>query len=134
MFIGEGSLMGRRGWFYGALATGAISLGMCVPPAMASTADIIAPSDPNNPQVDSGWQAGTCTADPAPPAECSVATPPLFFEQAAGHPPKGFTQFIVKHEPPGETPIDELKTVRVDLPVGLSVNPGAVDQCLRDAG
>ncbi len=26
---------------------------------------------------------------------------------------------------PGRTPVDELKTVRVDLPVGLSVNPGA---------
>ncbi|HEX5374986.1 MAG TPA: hypothetical protein VFW48_02405, partial [Solirubrobacterales bacterium] len=60
---------------------------------------------------------------------CSVDTPAQFFEQAAGHPPVGFTQFIVKHEPPGETPVDELKTVRVDLPVGLSVNPGATPQC-----
>jgi hypothetical protein len=94
--------------------------------AQASTDDIIAPSDPNNPQVDSGWQAGTCTIDTP---ECNVSTPPQFFETAAGHPPVGFTQFIVKHEPPGQTPIDELKTVRVDLPVGLSVNPGATPQC-----
>jgi hypothetical protein len=121
--------MGRsvRIWLGSAVST--LALFVAVTPAWASTADIIAPSDPNNPQVDSGWQAGTCTADPPPPAECSVATPSLFFEQAAGHPPKGFTQFIVKHEPPGETPIDELKTVRVDLPVGLSVNPGATPQC-----
>jgi hypothetical protein len=94
--------------------------------AAASTADIIAPSDPNNPKADSGWQAGTCTVDTP---TCSVATPAQFFEQAAGHPPVGFTQFIVKHETPGETPVDELKTVRVDLPVGLSVNPGAAPQC-----
>ncbi len=33
------------------------------------------------------------------------------------------------HEAPGETPVDELKTVRVDLPVGLSVNPGATVRC-----
>ena len=101
--------------------------------AQASTDDIIAPSDPNDPQADSGWQAGTCTVDTP---TCSVDTPAQFFEQAAGHPPVGFTQFIVKHtteEPlPGvklETPVDELKTVHVDLPVGLSVNPGATPQC-----
>jgi hypothetical protein len=100
--------------------------------AQASTQGIIAPSDPDNPTADSGWQAGTCTKDSPP---CSVDTPLQFFEQAAGHPPKGFTQFIVKHtteEVLGkklETPVDELKSVRVDLPVGLSVNPGATPQC-----
>jgi len=100
--------------------------------ARASTADIIAPSDPDNPKADSGWQAGTCVKDTP---TCSVATPGQFFEQAAGHPPVGFTQFIVAHtteEVLGkklEKPIDELKTVRVDLPVGLSVNPGATPQC-----
>src|SRR5580765_7391568 len=65
--------------------------------ARANTAGIIAPSDPDNPKADSGWQAGTCTKDTP---TCSVDTPEQFFEQAAGHPPKGFTQFIVKHEPP----------------------------------
>jgi hypothetical protein len=102
-----------------------LSLGAAA--ARASTGDIIAPSDPNNPEVNSGWQAGTCREDTP---TCSVESPKAqFFEQAAGHPPVGFTQFIVKHEPPGETPVDELKTVRVDLPVGLSVNPGATEQC-----
>jgi hypothetical protein len=113
----------RRGW---TAVAAAIFLLTSATMAQADTAGIIAPSDPDNPKADSGWQAGTCTKDTP---TCSVATPEQFFEQAAGHPPKGFTQFIVKHEPPGETPIDELKTVRVDLPVGLSVNPGATPQC-----
>ena len=44
----------------------------------------------------------------------------------------GFTQFIVKHTTeagPLEKPVGEVKTVRVDLPVGLSVNPGATERC-----
>ncbi|MCW2987150.1 MAG: hypothetical protein JWM24_88, partial [Solirubrobacterales bacterium] len=112
---------------------------IAAPLAQAKTEDIIAPSDPQNPQVDSGWQAGTCkTEPPEPGAEiCSVATPDQFFKKAAGHPKWGFTQFIVKHttEPgpiPGEKlekPAGEVATIRVDLPVGLSVNPGATEQC-----
>jgi hypothetical protein len=87
--------------------------------------------------VDSGWQAGTCKAEPPEVATtCSVATKPQFFETAAGHPRWGFTQFIVKHTtstvPPLETPVGEVKTVQVDLPVGLSVNPGATDQCKQE--
>lgn len=123
--------MGRRAGISAAATAVAVTAGLMASVAGASTADIIAPSDPNNPKVDSGWQAGTCTADPPPPGQCSVATPPLFFETAAGHPPKGFTQFIVKHTTEAilEKPVGELKTVRVDLPVGLSVNPGALKQC-----
>jgi len=103
-------------------------------PAFASTASIIAPSDPHDPQVDSGWQAGTCNAEPPElgAATCSVATPKQFFERAAAHPNWGFTQFIVAHKAPGETPVGELKDVRVDLPVGLSVNPGATGRCPLD--
>jgi hypothetical protein len=105
--------------------------------SLAATQDIIAPSDPLNPAVDSGWQAGTCKEEPPESAElCSVATPDQFFKTAAGHPKWGFTQFIVKHtteEPvPGtklEKPVDEVATIRVDLPVGLSVNPGAAERC-----
>lgn len=106
------------------------------PSASASTEGIIAPSDPDAPTVDSGWQAGTCTEEPPESAQvCSVATPSQFFEQASGHPNWGFTQFIVKHttEVVGpltlEKPVGEVKTVRVDLPVGLSVNPGATPRC-----
>jgi hypothetical protein len=80
-----------------------------------------------------GWQAGTCSADP-----CSAETPGLFFKQAAGHPQKGFTQIIVRHEPgllPGsKVPVGNLKTVLVDLPAGLSVNPQATPQCQLAAG
>jgi hypothetical protein len=98
--------------------------------AQANTDGIIAPSDPQNPTANSGWQAGTCKIDTP---TCSVDTAPQFFEQAAGHPPVGFTQFIVEHTTttPGviEKPVGELKTVRVDLPVGLSVNPGATPRC-----
>jgi len=96
-------------------------------PALADTGDIIAPSEKEHPAVDSGWQAGTCKAEP-----CSIATPDLFFETAGAHPNFGFTQFIIKHGPPPmEAPVGELKTVRVDLPVGLSVNPGATPRCTR---
>jgi hypothetical protein len=134
MVFGKGASMGcragERGLFAVLVATFAtFVLVLGASAARASTDDIIAPSDPNAPKVDSGWQAGTCKTDPPEPGQCSVDTPPLFFETAAGHPPKGFTQFIVEHKPPGQTPIDELKTVHVDLPVGLSVNPGATPQC-----
>ncbi|MBK5219479.1 MAG: hypothetical protein JJE35_06815 [Thermoleophilia bacterium] len=96
--------------------------------ATASTKDVIAPSDPHAPTAKSGWQAGTCIKDTP---TCSVDTPTQFFEQAAGHPQIGFTQFIVAHTTVGplETPTAELKTVRVELPIGLSVNPGATARC-----
>ncbi len=99
--------------------------------AVADTAGIIAPSDPTHPSKSSGWQAGTCKAEPpeAGASLCSIATPEQFFDTAGAHPNWGFTQFIIKHNAPGETPVDELKTVRVDLPVGLSVNPGATERC-----
>jgi hypothetical protein len=95
--------------------------------ARADTGDIIAPQN-SPPTAADGWQAGTCSAEP-----CSPETEPFFFTQAAGHPPFGFTQFIVKHTTttPGvvETPVGTLKDLRVDLPVGLSVNPQATPQC-----
>ncbi len=57
-----------------------------------------------------------------------------FFEEARAHPNFGFTQFIVAHErgpgiPGTEQPTNELEYVRVELPVGLSVNPGAAGRC-----
>ncbi|HVV89589.1 MAG TPA: hypothetical protein VHB53_03755, partial [Solirubrobacterales bacterium] len=99
------------------------------------TASVIAPSNPHEPKVDSGWQAGTCRQEPAitdPTASdfCNVESDPttFFFEEAAAHPNFGFTQFIVAHEPSGQ-PTNELEWVRVELPVGLSVNPGATERC-----
>jgi hypothetical protein len=118
----------RPGWI---AAAGAIALGVLwltlAPPALASTGDIIAPQHPPLYTPQDGWQAGTCKTDA--PTTCSVATPDQFFERAAAHPPVGFTQFIVKTKAPGETPVGELETVHVDLPVGLSVNPGATVRC-----
>jgi hypothetical protein len=101
--------------------------------AQSASAEIIAPQ--NHPQsATDGWQAGTCVKDTP---TCSVETPSQFFEQAAGHPQVGFTQFITKHTtgvplPTSEEPVGDIKTVRVDLPVGLSVNPQATPQCKQD--
>jgi len=112
------------------MAAGAMVVGLLLlaPAAVAATADIIAPQNQPHTPAD-GWQAGTCTTDSP---RCTVNTPDQFFRDAAGHPPVGFTQFIVKHrEPlPGlKLPVEELMTVRVDLPVGLSVNPQATPRC-----
>jgi hypothetical protein len=132
MVHGEENWMSRGAGIERFLAAIAVVLAMALAPtaAPADTGDIVAPSDPESPQVDSGWQAGTCYEEPPESSDyCSVDTPDQFFEQAAGHPQWGFTQIIVKTKAPGKTPVGELKTVRVDLPVGLSVNPQATPQC-----
>ncbi len=99
--------------------------------AQADTGDIIEPqNDP--PTVNDGWQAGVCTEDPIA-NQCKPEDPVTrFFRVAAGHPPIGFTQYIVKQEEfevsPGVfafRPIGPVKTIRVDLPPGLTVNPQA---------
>lgn len=117
-----------------ALGLAIVALGLLVAPV--ASAQIIGPQDPDDPQVDSPWQAGTCKADPPPPGQCSVGTPSLFFEQAAGNPPAGFTQFIVNSDPGtlGPIPQGNLRTVRVDLPPGLTVNPQATEQCELEPG
>ncbi|MGB7587416.1 MAG: hypothetical protein WBM00_01775 [Solirubrobacterales bacterium] len=99
--------------------------------ALADTSNVIEKQH-TPPTKEDGWQAGTCTEEPPESSEvCSIATPGQFFEQAGGHPQWGFTQFIVKHTTVGplKTPEREVKTIRVDLPVGLSVNPQATPQC-----
>ncbi|HXS47298.1 MAG TPA: hypothetical protein VN756_07525 [Solirubrobacterales bacterium] len=118
----------------GATIAVVLTMAMALAPG-ASSAQIIGPQNPDEPKVDSPWQAGTCKADPPSPGQCSVATQPLFYEEAAGHPPKGFTQFIINHvENPTnpllpEIPKGNVRTVRVDLPTGLTVNPQATEQC-----
>jgi hypothetical protein len=113
-----------------------LMLGLAAP-ARGETIDestIIAPQHVPH-QADDGWQAGTCTLDA--PTPCSVDTPAQFFERAAAHPPVGFTQFIIKEEPGpiiGQIPVGNLRTVRVDLPEGLTVNPQATPQCELDPG
>jgi hypothetical protein len=135
----RGNPLGAGAWRL-ALVLACVAAGLTAPSgALANTEEIIAPSDPLDPQVDSGWQAGTCNAEPPEPGAetCSVETLDQFFEQAAGHPNWGFTQFIVRSEPffegpvelGPEEPVGELARIRVDLPVGLSVNPGAAERC-----
>jgi hypothetical protein len=106
--------------------------------ASADTGNIIEPQN-EPPTAKNGFQAITCTADE--PTKCSPETPGQFFTQAGGHPPVGFTQYIIRH---GEAnggpfgtlmPIEEpeegrtIKTLRVDLPPGLTVNPNATPKC-----
>jgi hypothetical protein len=112
------------------IAIAALAL-VAVAPTAAQAVDIIESQEPGGKpeSAQAGWQAGTCIADP-----CSAETPELLFTQAAGHPADGFTQIIVRHEAPGETPVGDLKTVRVDLPPGLSVNPQATPQCVLGPG
>ncbi|HEY1689125.1 MAG TPA: hypothetical protein VGF95_09715 [Solirubrobacteraceae bacterium] len=71
--------------------------------------------------------AGTCNV-----SNCEIESEPSeFFTQAAGHPPYGITefQFLGKSVGLGEEPVGNVRTVRVDLPAGLSVNPYALPQC-----
>jgi hypothetical protein len=100
--------------------------------AQADTTDIIQPQDESKFQ---GFQAGTCTTNDLvgpPPEECSVETPEAFYKVAGGHPPVGFTQYVIQHTKFG--PLNKItkpladrtiKTLRVDLPPGLTVNPEA---------
>src|SRR6478609_4274034 len=119
----------------------ALWLVLAVPVAQADTGNIIEKQN-KPPTAKDGWQAATCTTDE--PTKCSPNEPKYFIE-AGGHPPIGFTNYIIKHEestgkvePAGitiptspikdEPPTDpianrEIKTLRVDLPPGLTVNP-----------
>ncbi len=71
------------------------------------------------------WEAGTCAA----PGCTYAGSPAEFFAQAAGHPPDGVTDFTLTTS--GES--DQAKRAKVELPVGLNVNPVAVPQCPLDA-
>jgi len=109
-----------------AVAIAALSMLLLAPVAQA--VNIIAPQH-QPPSAADGWQAGTCNSDLPP---CAPGTPGQFFTQAAGHPGIGFTQIVVRSEPnllSLPVPVGNLKTVLVDLPPGLSVNPQATEQC-----
>jgi len=98
----------------------------------AQAGEVVFSPQNNPPNSTDGWQAGTCNT-----ATCAPDSPPAeFFETAAGHPPFGITQFIVRHKTEllHEEPEVDMRTLRVDLPVGLSVNPGATPQCDLQAG
>jgi hypothetical protein len=124
--------MARR--FLIAVAVMALSAVFVVPAAFADTGDVIEKQS-NPPTAGDGFQAGTCT-DPLDVPKCSPETPELFYKQAGGHPPLGFTQYIVKHKTIAPGLLEETeavpKTIRVDLPVGLTVNPLATEQCTME--
>lgn len=110
-----------------------LALGVAFVP-VAQAGEVVFSPQHNPPNSEDGWQAGTCKlSNCAPDSEPKAA---FFFEQAAGHPIFGITQFIIRHktELVHEEPEVDLKTIRVDLPVGLSVNPGATPQCEVGAG
>ena len=105
--------------------------------ALADTGEIIEPQN-EPPTAENGFQAITCKTDEP---KCSPATPGQFFTQAGGHPQVGFTQYIIRHTEIKGTPFGTLKpiempeegrtikTLRVDLPPGLTVNPNAAPKC-----
>jgi hypothetical protein len=104
----------------------AVLFGTLLVPAAQAAEVVFAPQN-NPPNSQDGWQAGTCNTP-----TCAPDSPKAeFYETAAGHPPFGITQFIVRHQTVlvHEEPEVDMKTLRVDLPVGLSVNPGATPQC-----
>ncbi len=110
--------------------------------AQADTGNIIEPQTEPHSALD-GWQAANCTTETP---KCSPSEPNLF-SPAAGHPQFGFTQYTIQHEPftplpsppfpPGSVlaPIKEptadrtVKTLRVDIPAGTTVNPQATEKC-----
>jgi hypothetical protein len=111
----------------------------------ADTGDVVEPQG-QTPETKNGFQAGTCFSDE--PTKCSSETPEQFFTQAGGHPPIGFTQYIIRHKEEASAfgtlmPVEEkegevppyasrtIKTLRVDLPPGLTVNPNATEKCPR---
>ena len=120
-----------------ALTVALIALVLGVSAASADTGDVIEEQH-TPPTAEDGFQAGTCLAnkEPLPPERyCSPETPELFYTQAAGHPPIGFSQYIVKHvlpnpaEPERQIPVALLNEIRVDVPAGLTINPQATPQC-----
>ncbi|HVD39728.1 MAG TPA: hypothetical protein VNC16_01835 [Solirubrobacterales bacterium] len=104
----------------------AVFLGVLIAPA-AQAGEVVFSPQHNPPNASDGWQAGTCNTPTCAPDSSKAE----FYETAAGHPPFGITQFIVRHKTDllHEEPEVDMKTLRVDLPVGLSVNPGAVPRC-----
>lgn len=71
----------------------------------------------------------TCTL------KSTIEHPSEYFTQAAGHPPAGVTEFVVKHvESEGVTypegfPGGSVKEIRTDVGPGQSTNPQAVEKC-----
>jgi hypothetical protein len=105
----------------------AVAFGSTLAASALAAGEVVFTPQNNPPNAEDGWQAGTCNTP-----TCTPDSPKAeFYETTAGHPPFGITQFIVKHDKVllHEEPQVDLRTLRVDLPVGLSVNPGATPRC-----
>jgi hypothetical protein len=119
---------------FGVLVVGAL---FAAPLAGATESQNIIEPQNDPPSAADGWQSANCTEDQPTAGEfCSPATPNLYFKQAGGHPQSGFTQYIVKHKVEGaREPIlapkadRTIKTLHVELPAGLTVNPLATERC-----
>ncbi len=110
---------------------------LAAPVALADTQDIIEPQMGPPNEDKSGFQSGTCIEDVPPAIFCTAKTADRFYKLAGGHPPIGYTQYIIQHSEIGPTPFGTLmpidppienrsiKTLRTDLPAGLTVNPEA---------
>jgi hypothetical protein len=113
-----------------AFAVMAVWLVLAVPAVQADTQDLIEPQN-EPPTAKDGWQAGNCITET--PTKCSPETPERFYKLAAGHPPFGFTQYILKHKVIVPDTLEEvekeIEELRVDIEPGFSVNPQATEQC-----
>jgi hypothetical protein len=83
------------------------------------------------------WEALTCKTDGTAPglgnwaangSPCLKSETERQYTQAAGHPPKGITAFLMQ-QLPSKVPDGFIKDIRVELPRGLAVNPEAVPTC-----
>jgi hypothetical protein len=89
------------------------------------------------------FEALTCKTDVSAPGpgdwsvngDPCLASDPVerFYTQAAGHPPKGITAFLMNQGfgASPKLPDGFLKEIRTELPEGLGVNPEATPQCTR---
>lgn len=84
--------------------------------ALAASAAVAAPAQAH---AITDFEAGTLTD---PDVETS------YFQQAGGRPPFGVTDFSFATDADGE-PIGSVKTIRVDIPAGLTPDPVAIPTC-----
>jgi hypothetical protein len=85
------------------------------------------------------WEALTCKSDTTTPglgnwaangSPCLKSEPERQYTQAAGHPNKGITAFLMNQVVgPPALPDGFIKDIRVELPPGLAVNPEATAKC-----
>jgi hypothetical protein len=100
--------------------------------AQASITELVLETQDNPGIADDGWQSGSCLTE-SPADHCVADESARLFTQAGGHPPFTFTQEILKHPPVNEEgktiPFETLKDIRVELPVGLTVNAESAERC-----